>query len=49
MIMKMRDSSECSQTRSKEADVETALDPEATEGVGSRRGSEFKVNIDTLT
>ena len=45
----MRYSSEYSQTRWKEADVETALDPEAIEDVGSRRGSEFKVNIDTLT
>ena len=45
----MRHSSEYSQMRYKEADVETALDLEAIEDVGSRRGSEFKINIDTLT
>ena len=39
----MRYSSESSQTREKEADVETALDPEAIEDVGSRRGSECKI------
>ena len=42
-IMIMRYSSESSQTREKEADVETALDPEAIEDVGLRRGSEFKI------
>ena len=39
----MRYSSESSQTREKEADVETALDPEAIEDVGSRWGSDFKI------
>ena len=43
----MGHSLEYSQTRWKEADVETALDPEAIEDVGSRRGSNFKINIDT--
>ena len=38
MIMEMRYSSESSQTREKEADVETALDPEAIEERGVATG-----------